>query len=278
MQSTSKQVLTAILFSVLSFGCGLDGAPGGESSTDVAGAENATPDEDSDGDGLSDADELEAGTDPYDPDTDDDGYLDYDELAEGSDPLDGSSWIYQGHWPYYRDKDSVEDPGLDSAAGEGMRLPRIRLVDQHGQEVDLYDFAYQGRPIVLDVATWFCEPCKGMAEWFATGDTTVLEQWGWWNESYEPILGMIEREEIYWITVLYSLGTPVDAEDVARWDETWPNEHIPVLADSDLQLQQWMEVVAMPRIDVLNEDMSIIIFNPAGPRDGMQHLAALAAE
>lgn len=47
---------------------------------------------DSDGDGLSDADEVNIyGTDPHDPDTDGDGFSDGEEVAAGSDPLDPMS-------------------------------------------------------------------------------------------------------------------------------------------------------------------------------------------
>jgi len=236
------------------------------------------PDVDTDGDGLTDLREAELGTDPANPDTDGDGYLDFDEVVEGSDPLDGMSWIYLGHWPYYRDKDSIEDPGWDSTSEEGARFPRYQAVDQHGQTVDLYDFAMQGRPIIIDVGTWFCEPCKAMADWFATGDTTWVEEYAWWNESYLPIRDMVARGEIYWVTVLYSLGTPVDAEDVARWDETYPNENILVLADTDLQLQTWMEVMAMPRIDILDEEMNVILYAPRGPQNGLRHLVAPAGD
>ncbi|MCB9727143.1 MAG: VCBS repeat-containing protein [Deltaproteobacteria bacterium] len=42
---------------------------------------------DSDGDGVSDADEAALGTDPFDADTDGDGVLDGDELTAGTDPL-----------------------------------------------------------------------------------------------------------------------------------------------------------------------------------------------
>lgn len=44
-------------------------------------------DEDSDGDGVSDGEELENGTDPADPDSDDDGMPDGHEFDEGTDPL-----------------------------------------------------------------------------------------------------------------------------------------------------------------------------------------------
>jgi YD repeat-containing protein len=43
---------------------------------------------DSDGDGLSDAQEILIGTDPFNPDTDGDGFSDGVEVASGSDPLD----------------------------------------------------------------------------------------------------------------------------------------------------------------------------------------------
>src|SRR5690606_13336778 len=49
------------------------------------------PNADTDGDGLTDAQEAELGTDPHKPDTDGDGYDDGDEGAAGSDPLDASS-------------------------------------------------------------------------------------------------------------------------------------------------------------------------------------------
>lgn len=46
---------------------------------------------DSDGDGLSDAEETTLGTDPTDPDSDDDGLSDGDEVELGTDPLDPDS-------------------------------------------------------------------------------------------------------------------------------------------------------------------------------------------
>ena len=45
---------------------------------------------DSDGDGLTDAQEVEMHTDPFNPDTDGDGFLDGAEVAAGSDPLNPS--------------------------------------------------------------------------------------------------------------------------------------------------------------------------------------------
>ena len=51
----------------------------------------AQPDTDFDGDGLTNAEEAELGTNPYLSDTDFDGYTDYEEYIVGSDPLDYQS-------------------------------------------------------------------------------------------------------------------------------------------------------------------------------------------
>ncbi len=54
-------------------------------------ARSATPTMDQDGDGLTDEEEFELGTDPLVPDTDGDGVSDGDEVAQGTDPLQGST-------------------------------------------------------------------------------------------------------------------------------------------------------------------------------------------
>src|SRR5688572_3880409 len=69
----------------------------------AAGTDPENPD--SDADGLTDGDEATGGTNPLLADTDGDGYLDPWELTEGSDPKDELSLIYAGGWPYNPAKD-----------------------------------------------------------------------------------------------------------------------------------------------------------------------------
>jgi thiol-disulfide isomerase/thioredoxin len=192
-------------------------------------------------------------------------------------PLDvGKVAKYKGGWPENPNADEISDPGWKIEPGIGKTIPRYIAVDQYGDMVDLYDFAGTGKPVVLDVGTWFCKPCKAMAVYFATGDPTVMDEYPWWQDSYEVVKDLIDNEEIYWITVLYSLGTPVDQEGVALWHETFPNEHIPVLADTDLQLKEFLQVKAMPHIAVLDSDMHFLVWTVQGPTKGMKWLVEYA--
>ncbi|MCB0345156.1 MAG: SBBP repeat-containing protein [Bdellovibrionales bacterium] len=58
-----------------------------------AGSQSEGGSEDSDGDGLTDAQEILLGTDPNNPDSDGDGVEDGQEVTDGSDPLDSGSAI-----------------------------------------------------------------------------------------------------------------------------------------------------------------------------------------
>ena len=218
-------------------------------------------DVDSDGDGLTDAEEANLGTDPDDIDSDADGYRDGDEVTEGSDPTDPESLIYTGGWPYNADKDSLGNPPWDPIAEEGAQAPHYLAVDQYGDTVDLYDFAQQGIPVVLDVGTPWCGPCKDMAAYLATGDEAhvmwerdgVVEPYPWWDESYGPIT----------------------VTDAAAWHTEYENEAIAVLADTDLQLNYWLDIQSYPAISILDENMELQVYSPSGPGNALAWLGDL---
>jgi len=76
--------------------------------------------DDSDGDGLSDAEETALGTNPYNPDTDGDGLSDGAEVANNTDPLNPDS-----------DNDGLSD-GDEIAAATDPTVPDVRLVLKGG--------------------------------------------------------------------------------------------------------------------------------------------------
>ena len=215
--------------------------------------------EDSDSDGVSDGDEVSAGLDPLSDDSDNDGYPDGAEIEAGSDPLDETSWIYEGGWPYNGGKDSMEDPGFSSGNGVGKVMPRLVAFDQFGDEVDLYDFAMQGKPIIVDKSASWCGYCKELAKWLERKDN-YYDQVQNFNTNYEPIRAAVETGDLIWITVLdqkndYSAPTK---NTVKAWYNKYPHEAIPVLADIDQELSGWWKKQSWPSFMLLDENMVIV--------------------
>lgn len=237
------------------------------------------PNADSDGDGLSDGEEAALGTDPNRSDTDQDGYADGDEIREGTDPLDADSKIYAGGWPYNPNKEALGEVSWDSVPAQGVQVPNFIGVDAHGDAVQLYDFAGLGVPIVLDFGTKFCQPCKDIAAFLSTGDMSPLiwndegDYYPWWKAEYEDLYRQVQAGELIWITVLFSLDDPGPTqEDCESWDASYPNAYIPVLADSTNQFSQWMEIGSYPAISILNDDMTLEVYQPSGPFSALQWL------
>ncbi len=93
-----------------------------------AAVDDPTADVDSDGDGLTDAREVELGTDPFNADTDGDGISDADEIAAGTDPLDDFmprvvvAIIDTGLQPYHSEFRQIR-PGEDPYAHPSTYIP-----------------------------------------------------------------------------------------------------------------------------------------------------------
>lgn len=283
---------------------------------DAAPVDIGPPEADDDNDALSNGQEAIIGTDPNDPDTDKDGYLDGHEVMEGKDPLDPESKIYTGGWPYNPNKDDEDSPDWEKCpSGEcigvgscdiadkdnddsdwidpegcslknGLKLPRWTATDQYGETVDLYDLIGHGKKVILDVATIGCKPCKAMAAWFSTGDTSAttesapvaLVDHGWWQDKFEAVLPMINSGEIIWVTVVWSScslsGEATVNAQVSGWHEEWPHPKVIVLADPECKLKDYLNVKAMPHIDVLDENLVFETYSTSGPMDGMNALVA----
>ncbi|TNE90170.1 MAG: redoxin domain-containing protein [Deltaproteobacteria bacterium] len=110
---------------------------------------------DSDGDGLNDLGEIGMGTDPLLADSDGDGIDDGEEF-ELSDPLDMYSWP-PGLWP---DFSPNLTPGTEGVR-IGDQIPNLTVFDQFGNQVQLHQFA--GMVILLDYSAGWCGPCRQLA-------------------------------------------------------------------------------------------------------------------
>ncbi len=215
--------------------------------------------EDSDADGVKDGVEVESGLDPVSSDTDGDGYTDGAELAEGTDPNDAESVIYVGGWPYNADKDSIEEGDASDNPDEGDRLPHFILQDQFGDYVDIYDFAGQGKPVIIDLSALWCYYCKEMAAW-VEGESSDFD--GYW-----PIVPeLVQNGDVYWLTIMVQdrSGNAPTLETAEAWYRMYENPLVPVLADVDQEMLSYFyeDLYGFPSLYMVDENMNFTVYTP----------------
>jgi thiol-disulfide isomerase/thioredoxin len=111
---------------------------------------------DADGDGLSDEEEAELGTDPNKADSDGDGFDDPTEIDAGTDA--NVCWSVPEGWPQCQSL-------ADGVSAEGWKMdqivPSFPMTDQFGDEIESWDF--YGMVTILDISAGWCGPCRSAA-------------------------------------------------------------------------------------------------------------------
>ena len=130
------------------FGGGNAGSSGAGATTGSGAGGGIDPTQNSDGDCMTDLEELELGTDPNAVDSDGDGVSDCDELDCVSDPTDGAERCYLCGWKH-------NDPHTIVSTGHGIGqvMNKIALQDQCGDSVSSWDF-YGQYHILYMTAAW----------------------------------------------------------------------------------------------------------------------------
>lgn len=210
----------------------------------------------------------DASTVPTGPDSDGDGYVDGDEVFAGTDPNDAESRIYEGGWPFQRDKDSLESEyssfswTLRPVAGE--RLPRVSRVDRFGESVDFYDFALHGKPIVIETTSGTCGRCVALARMLRGGTSSTFD-----SPEYLNFRRLVQNGDIFYILVLLNddTGRPASAEFLSRFDDEhgYPGALMvndPIMASTDNFTSYTFEWNT-PGLILLDEDMTVSVSGAA---------------
>ena len=201
------------------------------------------PNADDDGDGLTNGEEADYGTDPNAADSDEDGLVDGDEVEWGSDPLNMYSWPGGGIWPD-RSGYAADDGINGTTLAIGETFPNFTTFDQIGNDVQLYQF--YGSVILLDFSAVWCPPCNDVAEdaaavWETYRDDgfVIIHAMTDDNQYNPPSVEVLER----WAYV-YGLDFPVLGGEVpgdtfgALYNAGLANGSIPyfVLLDQNLKI------------------------------------------
>jgi len=223
----------------LSFGCV-------EAELEFAGLDQATLGNaaslDSDGDGISDEDEVAIGTDPESDDSDLDGWTDGEELERNTDPTDGSDKPYEGGWPIGDCRNDVE---ADSSLSQGGIAPDFALMDSFGDTVRLHDFCHMA-VLVVTGAEW-CGPCQAYR-------TDMAQHYDAYFSRGLMVIDFLGETA--------SGGEPT-AEDLVRWADGHPYA---VLADPGWSVSNSGYVSGgIPAMSLLGPGAEVLTLNAGGP-------------
>jgi len=229
------------------------GGGGGGNSGDDELVDDGT---DTDGDGLTDMQEDELGTDPEDPDSDGDGYSDGAEVENDSDPTNDEDGIFQGGFPFNADLDGCEDSGFSGGASVGDQLPCAAFQTQFDEDYNLWNLRGSARYLVIDNSAVWCGPCNAMAEWLDGSNNGFIDPAG------NPIREAVWDGTVRWVTAIYedATGSPANLADLESWYQEYPTDNVLVLGDGSQQLISWIGPPGIPSLSLVDLDtMEMVI-------------------
>ncbi len=156
-----------------------------------------------------------------------------------------------GAWEAPENSWPVGEPPPADLEGEGFSegqvVPEVRLLDQYGDEVSLWQF--YGMVLALDVSTGWCAPCAALAD------------------EVDAVAADYADQGFVYVTIMpeNSQGAPPSQEDL----QAWAAEHgitQPILADD----QGWgyqIAVEGFPHVAVVGRDLRVAVAKVSPTQD-----------
>ncbi|MFT4623806.1 MAG: thiol-disulfide isomerase/thioredoxin [Myxococcota bacterium] len=253
------------------------------------------PPADSDGDGVSDADEAELGLDPNSDDSDGDGLSDGDELAFGSDPLladadadllddslefelgcdpnnpDTDGDDYLDGWEYNEGSDPADAGSVIYKGGwpynpdkiDGPNNPSHAV----GEKFPRWAFKDQFGDRV-DMYDFSNQGKYIIIDTSAQWCPPCMDMADWLdghNDSYEStfpgLRDKVNADEVYWITIMGEAndGSNPTKKTATEWYDDFPHDKVPVLADAGRELQSHIRLQYWPSLILLDQKMRLVL-------------------
>jgi thiol-disulfide isomerase/thioredoxin len=131
----------------------------------------------------------------------------------------------------------------------GERFPDVRVMDQKGDTVSLWQFT--GCVTVVDLSTSWCGPCRKLA-------TTV-----------DTLYAKHEAQGFMYATLLSQddFNNDTDLEDLNDWASNYNVNTTPILAEHQYTWEIMGQSIAFPRVFVLDREMRVVNANVGNTDD-----------
>lgn len=157
-------------------------------------------------------------------------------LYTEGDAVRGSDWVApENRWP------STVPPASIVAEGffVGQVVPDVRVPDQHGDEVSLWQF--HGRVVLFDISTMWCAPCQELA----LGAEETAHEFA--DEAFTYLTVLQENVESH----------PPTGDDLNRWADLFGITS-PVLADTEKLTAPAVQQGQYPAVLLIGPDLRVI--------------------
>lgn len=154
--------------------------------------------------------------------------------GSGDTGLTGDWVAPENSWPVATPPPGLVGEGYDP----GQTLPDLRLQDQFGDEVSLWQF--HGSVVLFDISTIWCAPCQALAM-----DTEAT-----WQD--------YQDQGFVYVTVLQEdlEGNPPNTDDLNLWVDNF-GITAPVLGDGDKLAADAIRNGAWPAVLLIDRDMVV---------------------
>jgi len=148
--------------------------------------------------------------------------------------------VPENTWPVSTPPDGTEGEGFS----KGDVVPDLRLTDQNGDEVSLWQF--YGNVVLLDISTMWCAPCRELAK-----DT---------EHTYQDY----KEDGFVYLTILQetSGGGPPAKSDLNDWADAYEIT-APVLADGEKLAEEAVSQGQYPALLLVDRKLKVI--GPVSP-------------